>query len=83
MEYNKKRNHEYIKANVPSDRLSQYKRDIQLELLKEIESKTQEFIFKHIEKDEVEIVAGNAEALDDLRVWLAEKKVEINISAKE
>lgn len=78
MEYNKKRNHEYVKANIPSDRLIQYVRDIRLELLEEIESKAQEFIFKHIEEYGVEIVEGNAEALDDLRVWLAEKKVEIN-----
>ena len=78
MEYNKKRNHEYVKANVPSDRLSQYKRDIQLELLGEIESKAQEFIFKHIEEYGVEIVEGNAEALNDLRVRFTEKKVEIN-----
>lgn len=74
MAYSKKRNYKYVEAIVPSDRLSQYKRDIQLELLKEIENKAQEFIFKHIEDYGVEI----AEALDDLRMWLSEKKVEIN-----
>jgi len=78
MEYNKKRNHEYVKANIPFDRLAQYVRDIRLELLEEIESKAQEFIIKHIKEYGVEIVEGNAEALDDLRVWLAEKKVEMN-----
>lgn len=78
MDYNKKRNQDYIKANIPSDRLSQYVRDIRLELLEEIESKAQELIFKHIEAYGVEIVEGNAEALDDLRAWLSEKKVEIN-----
>lgn len=78
MEYNKKRNHEYMKVNIPSDRLAQYVRDIRLELLEEIESKAQEFIIKHIEDYGVEIVEGNAEALNDLRVWLSEKKVEVN-----
>lgn len=78
MEYNKKRNREYVKANIPSDRLAQYVRDIRLELLEEIESKAQEFIFKHIEEYGVGIAEGNAKALGDLRVWLTEKKVEIN-----
>lgn len=50
----------------------------QSELLEEIENKIQQFIFQHIEEYGVDIVEGNAEALDDLKVWLAEKKVEVN-----
>lgn len=78
MKYKTQSNNKYVKERIPNDRLEQYVRDIKIELLEEIEKKTQFFIFEHIKEYGVEIVEGNSEAFDDFRVWLSEKKVELN-----
>lgn len=78
MQYNKDRNFKYVKAIIPKDRLLQYQKDIRIELLEEVERKAQMFIFEHIKECGCDIIKGNADALNDLRLWISEKKVEIN-----
>lgn len=78
MKYKTENNNKYIKENVPADRLKQYEHDLQIKLLQDIEFKIFQLEAEKLEEYSVQCFEGDAEALQDLKIWLSEKKVELN-----
>lgn len=81
--YNKVNNQKYIKERIPNDRLKQYCDEIRIDLIKEIEDKIFFLLAEKTEQYGASIVEGDAEVLQDLRMWLSKKKVELNNIEKD